>query len=177
MESDKREMSRFTPTVFDISRRRRPNRRSVSLPAPRIRSAVLTTRFIADILFSNIKHLLFQPCDGELIVVLHIHLKNPILIGKKKAKDIQFFREAGDASFDETGNKKRRRNFADEDELESEQEERKRRAELNKYFKAFGDKIAEAVRSSFSLATNRVDESFRLQSGGRVDVDIPFRGE
>lgn len=101
----------------------------------------------ADLLFSNIKHLLFQPCDNELIVVLHIHLKNPILVGKKKAKDIQFFREASDASFDETGNKKRRRNYADEDELESEQEERKRRAELNKYFKAFADKIAEAVRT------------------------------
>lgn len=79
--------------------------------------------------------------------MLHIHLKNPILVGKKKAKDIQFFREASDASFDETGNKKRRRNYADEDELESEQEERKRRAELNKYFKAFADKIAEAVRT------------------------------
>ncbi|GAA5820245.1 hypothetical protein JCM10212_000770 [Sporobolomyces blumeae] len=109
-----------------------------------------------DILFSNIKHLLFQPCDNELIVVLHIHLKSPIIIGKKKAKDVQFFREVSDASFDETGNKKRKRNYHDEDELEAEQEERKRRADLNKYFKAFSDKIAEA-------------------SNGRVDVDIPFR--
>ncbi|BGP58600.1 hypothetical protein JCM8202_002361 [Rhodotorula sphaerocarpa] len=109
-----------------------------------------------DILFSNIKHLLFQPCDNELIVVLHIHLKNPIMIGKKKAKDVQFFREVSDASFDETGNKKRKRNYHDEDELEQEQEERKRRADLNKYFKAFSDKIAEA-------------------SNGRLEVDIPFR--
>ncbi|GAA5828631.1 hypothetical protein JCM11251_000879 [Rhodosporidiobolus azoricus] len=109
-----------------------------------------------DILFSNIKHLLFQPCDNELIVVLHIHLKSPIMIGKKKAKDVQFFREVSDASFDETGNKKRKRNYHDEDELEAEQEERKRRADLNKYFKAFSDKIAEA-------------------SNGRVEVDIPFR--
>lgn len=98
-----------------------------------------------EILFSNMKHVLFQPCDGELIVVLHIHLKTPIIIGKKKAKDIQFLREASDASFDETGNKKRRKNYQDEDELQSEQEERKRRADLNKYFKAFADKIAEAV--------------------------------
>ncbi|GAA5845081.1 hypothetical protein JCM5353_007425 [Sporobolomyces roseus] len=109
-----------------------------------------------DILFSNIKHLLFQPCDNELIVVIHIHLKSPIIIGKKKAKDVQFFREVSDASFDETGNKKRKRNYHDEDELEAEQDERKRRADLNKYFKAFSDKIAEA-------------------SNNRVDVDIPFR--
>ncbi|GAA5853260.1 hypothetical protein JCM9279_006278 [Rhodotorula babjevae] len=109
-----------------------------------------------DILFSNIKHLLFQPCDNELIVVLHIHLKSPIMIGKKKAKDVQFFREVSDASFDETGNKKRKRNYHDEDELEAEQEERKRRMDLNKYFKAFSDKIAEA-------------------SNGRIEVDVPFR--
>ncbi|KAM0747180.1 FACT complex component Spt16, partial [Meredithblackwellia eburnea MCA 4105] len=109
-----------------------------------------------DVLFSNIKHLFFQPCDQELIAVLHVHLKHPIVIGKKKAKDVQFFREASDVSFDETGNKKRRKNYHDEDELQAEQEERKRRADLNKYFKAFADKIAEA-------------------SNGRVEVDIPFR--
>jgi nucleosome binding factor SPN SPT16 subunit len=41
---------------------------------------------IIDILFSNVKHLFFQPCDNELIVLLHVHLKNPLLIGKKKIK-------------------------------------------------------------------------------------------
>jgi nucleosome binding factor SPN SPT16 subunit len=38
-----------------------------------------------DILFSNVKHLFFQPCDKELLVIIHIHLKAPIMIGKKKA--------------------------------------------------------------------------------------------
>lgn len=41
---------------------------------------------LADILFSNIKHLFFQPCDHEVIVLIHVHLKSPIMIGKKKAK-------------------------------------------------------------------------------------------
>jgi nucleosome binding factor SPN SPT16 subunit len=39
-----------------------------------------------DLLFSNIKHLFFQPCAHELIVIIHVHLKAPIMIGKKKAK-------------------------------------------------------------------------------------------
>lgn len=39
-----------------------------------------------DILFSNVKHLFFQPCDYELLVLIHIHFKNPVLIGKKKMK-------------------------------------------------------------------------------------------
>ncbi|OBZ84460.1 FACT complex subunit spt16 [Choanephora cucurbitarum] len=110
-----------------------------------------------NVLFSNVKHLFFQPCDNELLVLIHIHFKNPILIGKKKTKDIQFYREASDIQFDETGNKRRNRHlYGDEDELEMEQEERRRRANLNKEFKQFAEKIAEA-------------------SDGRVELDIPFR--
>ncbi|KAI8148314.1 FACT complex subunit-domain-containing protein [Fennellomyces sp. T-0311] len=109
-----------------------------------------------NVLFSNVKHLFFQPCDNELLVLIHIHFKNPVVIGKKKTKDIQFYREASDIQFDETGNKRRRHMYGDEDELESEQEERRRRANLNREFKTFAEKIAEA-------------------SDGRVEVDTPFR--
>ncbi|KAI8089405.1 FACT complex subunit-domain-containing protein [Halteromyces radiatus] len=109
-----------------------------------------------NVLFSNVKHLFFQPCDNELLVLIHIHFKNPVLIGKKKTKDIQFYREASDIQFDETGNKRRRHIYGDEDELESEREERRRRANLNQEFKGFAEKIAEA-------------------SDDRIEVDIPFR--
>ncbi|CCG80577.1 FACT complex subunit spt16 [Taphrina deformans PYCC 5710] len=109
-----------------------------------------------DILFSNIRHLFFQPCDNELVVIIHVSLKSPIMIGKKKAKDVQFYREASDVQFDETANRKRKYKYGDEDELEAEQDERRRRAQLNKEFKSFSEKISEA-------------------SEGRVEVDIPFR--
>ncbi|KAF9174824.1 FACT complex subunit spt16 [Mortierella sp. AD011] len=109
-----------------------------------------------DILFNNIRHLFFQPCDGELIVLIHCQLKNPIMIGKKKTEHVQFYREASDAQFDETGNRRRKYVYGDEDELASEQEERKRRANLNKEFKQFGEKITEI-------------------SENRVEVDVPFR--
>lgn len=33
-----------------------------------------------DILYNNIKHAIFQPCDGEMIIVLHFHLKVHICI-------------------------------------------------------------------------------------------------
>ena len=80
-----------------------------------------------DVLFSNVKHLFFQPCTHELIVIIHVNLKNPIMIGKKKAKDVQFYREATDMQFDETGNRKRKHRFGDEEEFEQEQEERSSR--------------------------------------------------
>ncbi|KAI8834781.1 FACT complex subunit SPT16 N-terminal lobe domain-containing protein [Chytriomyces cf. hyalinus JEL632] len=109
-----------------------------------------------DVLFSNIKHLVFQPCEGELIVLIHIHLKNEIMIGRKKTKDVQFYREVTDANFDETGNRKRRQNYGDEDEFAAEQAERQRRAQLDKEFKQFAEKIADA-------------------SQNQVEVDAPFR--
>ncbi|KAL8760627.1 MAG: hypothetical protein Q9184_003187 [Pyrenodesmia sp. 2 TL-2023] len=110
-----------------------------------------------DILFSNVKHLFFQPCTHELIVIIHVHLKNPIMIGKKKAKDVQFYREATDMPHDETGNRKRKHRYGDEEEFEQEQEERRRRAQLDKDFKRFAEDIQQAAR----------DEGW--------GVDIPFR--
>ncbi|KAK8056634.1 FACT complex subunit [Apiospora rasikravindrae] len=109
----------------------------------------LSSQQRVDVLFSNIRHLFFQPCQHELIVIIHIHLKDPILIGgkNKKTKDVQFYREATDIQFDETGNRKRKYRYGDEDEFEQEQEERRRRAELDKLFQNFASKIADAGKN------------------------------
>ena len=66
-------------------------------------------------------------------------------------QDVQFFREASEVQFDETGNRKRKHRYGDEDEIEMEQQERKRRAMLNKEVKAFAEKIAEAASASVSI--------------------------
>lgn len=70
---------------------------------------------------------------------------------------MQFYREATDIQFDETGNRKRKYRYGDEDEFEAEQEERRRRAELDRLFKGFAEKIAEAGRSE------------------NIEVDMPLR--
>jgi nucleosome binding factor SPN SPT16 subunit len=112
---------------------------------------------VIDILFNNIRHLFFQPSKHELIVIIHVHLINPIMIGKRKARDIQFYREATDMQFDETGNRRRKHRMGDEDEFEAEQEERRRRAILDKEFLAFAKRIEDAGRDS----NLRVDMPFR----------------
>jgi nucleosome binding factor SPN SPT16 subunit len=118
----------------------------------------LSTQQRVDVLFSNVRHLFFQPCAHELIVIIHVHLKDPIIVGnKKKTKDVQFYREATDIQFDETGNRKRKYRYGDEDEFEAEQEERRRRQELDRLFKSFAEKIAEAGRSE------------------NIEVDMPLR--
>lgn len=123
------------------------------------------------------------------------------MIGKKKAhvsvdeaallflrlthlQDVQFFREASDVQFDETGNRKRKYRYGDEDEIELEQQERKRRQILNREFKQFAEKIAEAATASVSSHGICALQMFfiylfiylqTLQSGDSLEVDIPFR--
>ncbi|KAI9298644.1 SPT16-domain-containing protein [Neoconidiobolus thromboides FSU 785] len=109
-----------------------------------------------DLLFSNTKHIFFQPCENELLVLIHIHLTDPIMIGKRKTKDVQFYREASDVSFDETGNRRRGTMYGDDDELEAEREERRRIKALNEEFKQFANKISDATR-------------------GRIEIETPFR--
>lgn len=69
------------------------------------------------------------------------------MIGKKKTRDVQFYREVSDAAFDETGNRRRRNNYGDEDELQAEEDERRRRKALNREFKEFAAKIEEQAKS------------------------------
>ena len=119
-----------------------------------------------DILFSNIKHLFFQPSDRELIVIIHVHLKDPIMLGKRKVKDIQFYREATDMAFDETGNRKRKHRYGDEEEFEQEQEERRRRVALDKLFKSFAEKIENAAPNDLIVEIPYRDLGFN---------GVPFR--
>merc|ERR1719474_2283349 len=89
-----------------------------------------------DILFNNIKHALFQPCDGEMIILLHFHLKNPIMFGKKKQSDVQFYTEVGEITTD-LG---KHQHMHDRDDLAAEQAERELRHKLKQGFKGFCEK-------------------------------------
>lgn len=42
-----------------------------------------------DIVYSNVRHAFYQPCwNDEQVVILHFHLKQPILVGTKKVIDL-----------------------------------------------------------------------------------------
>jgi len=111
---------------------------------------------IVDIMYLNIKHAIFQPCENEIMVLIHFHLKNPIMVGKKKQKDIQFFTEVVDASQTvDVG----RRSMYDPDEMDDEQRERQLRKKLNEAFKEFCRKVENTARKN--------DYS--------VEFDIPYR--
>lgn len=119
-----------------------------------------------DILFSNVKHLIYQPSDERGIVLIHLHLKMPILIGKKRFKDVQFYRKVPDARFvemDSQGRKRRRlgdwncpwsNNHA---EFGTEGSKRKKIHTINTRYKLFADKIQNAGQEHIHA------------------VDVPFR--
>ena len=38
------------------------------------------------VLYSNIRHAIYQPCENNLYVIIQFVLKNPIMVGRKKTK-------------------------------------------------------------------------------------------
>ncbi|XP_072126083.1 FACT complex subunit SPT16 [Mobula birostris] len=90
-----------------------------------------------DILYNNIKHSIFQPCDGEMIIVLHFHLKNAIMFGKRRHTDVQFYTEVGEITTD-LG---KHQHMHDRDDLYAEQLEREMRHKLKTAFKNFIEKV------------------------------------
>jgi len=117
---------------------------------------ISTRSEVVDIMYNNIKYAIFQPCENEIMVLVHFHLKNPIMIGKKKHLDVQFFTEVVDASqLVDNG----RRSMYDPDEVDDEQRERQLRKRLNQAFKDFCKKVdAVAKKNNYHL-----------------EFDIPYR--
>nr|CAB3266708.1 FACT complex subunit SPT16 [Phallusia mammillata] len=105
-----------------------------------------------DILYNNLRHAIFQPCDHEMIIVLHFHLRNAMMFGKKRQTDVQFYTEVGELTTD-LG---KLQHMRDRDDLYAEQAERELRHKLNTVFKSFVDKV-ETI------------------SKGEVEFDSPFR--
>ncbi|XP_028649456.2 FACT complex subunit SPT16 [Erpetoichthys calabaricus] len=100
-----------------------------------------------DILYNNIKHSLFQPCDGEMIIVLHFHLKNAIMFGKKRHTDVQFYTEVGEITTD-LG---KHQHMHDRDDLYAEQMEREMRHKLKTAFKNFIEKVESLTKEELEF--------------------------
>jgi len=98
-----------------------------------------------DIIYENIKHAFFQHAENSLIVAIHFHLHNEIMIGKKKSKDIQCYMEVMEVSTALSQPRQRSR-YGDAEEIEDEQREREMRNKLNKDFQNFVKKVEELVR-------------------------------
>lgn len=102
-----------------------------------------------DILYNNIKSSFFQPCDGEMIILLHFHLKHAIMFGKKKHLDVQFYTEVGEITTD-LG---KHQHMHDRDDLAAEQSERELRHKLKTAFKSFCEKVETMTKQQVEFDT------------------------
>ncbi|XP_076649474.1 SPT16 homolog, facilitates chromatin remodeling subunit dre4 isoform X1 [Halictus rubicundus] len=102
-----------------------------------------------DILYNNIKNAFFQPCDGEMIILLHFHLKHAIMFGKKKHVDVQFYTEVGEITTD-LG---KHQHMHDRDDLAAEQSERELRHKLKTAFKSFCEKVESMIKQEIEFDT------------------------
>ncbi|XP_061108875.1 FACT complex subunit SPT16-like isoform X1 [Conger conger] len=110
-----------------------------------------------DILYNNIKHSIFQPCDGEMIIVLHFHLKNAIMFGKKRHTDVQFYTEVGEITTD-LG---KHQHMHDRDDLYAEQMEREMRHKLKSAFKNFMEKVETLTKEALEFEVPFRDLGFQ----------------
>eukprot|EP00727_Mastigamoeba_balamuthi_P010087 m51a1_g5700 putative fact complex subunit spt16 (1015) ;mRNA; f:1028518-1032300 len=92
-----------------------------------------------DIMYKNIKHAFFQPGEQELIVLIHFHLKSPIVVNKKKVKDVQFYTEVTEV----VCKLYERSRYGEQDEFEEEQQERERRRKHNLAYQTFVNQVSE----------------------------------
>jgi len=83
--------------------------------------------------YGNIKYAIYQPCEKEDRALIHFHLKEPILLNKKKCRDIQFFTQLVAVE----GLEARGRNDYDPDEMGDEAQQRAFRQRINKEFFKF----------------------------------------
>ncbi|KAJ7569137.1 hypothetical protein O6H91_01G063000 [Diphasiastrum complanatum] len=93
-----------------------------------------------DVMYRNIKHAFFQPAEKEMITLVHFHLRDFIMVGNKKTKDVQFYMEVMEVVQTLGGG---RRSMYDPDEIEEEQQERERKNKINSEFQAFVKRIGE----------------------------------
>ncbi|KMZ80199.1 transcriptional regulator [Plasmodium vivax India VII] len=107
-----------------------------------------TTEHI-DILFDDIKYAFYQPSDGQLIILIHFHLKRYIMVGKKKTLDVQFYCEAG-TQIDDLDRAKAR-NVYDPDEMHDEMKEREQKNRLNLIFKNFVQQMQDISKIEFEI--------------------------
>ena len=111
------------------------------------------------VLFSNIAKAIFQPADNDQRIVFHLHLKQNIMVGKKKTKDVQFYLDVMD---DFEGVAARHGGASWEDEVAEEEAERQRTARLNSEFlhfakgfeKVFGEPVCVPIRKFHFFGTH-----------------------
>lgn len=112
-----------------------------------------------DLALGNIRHAVLQPCDQDLIVIIHFALKEKVVINKKDYHHVQFYTEVG--LLTEDLNDPRRRNRGhDYDEFEEEELERQAKEYYNKQFIEFCGYVEKHWKSTLKFDSPFFESGF-----------------
>jgi len=112
-----------------------------------------------DFAYDNVRHAFFQSSENDIKVIIHFSFRRPIMLGKKKVYDLQFFTEVMEESMSVNTT---RIDGYDRDEIEQEQREREKRNKLNNLFASFVRKVEDYLP--------------KFEDGDPVfEFDIPYR--
>jgi len=134
----------YIPRIRDIYIRPNPKGKKTSGV---LEAHVNGLRFIGEkgsrvyINYSNVKHAFFQKAEQDTIVLIHFHLVDGIMVGKRQQKDIQFYTEVMEEYDHLTG--RGQRHQTDQESMREERRQILLKEKLNKEFREFAKKVEE----------------------------------
>eukprot|EP01029_Cantina_marsupialis_P026247 TRINITY_DN69_c0_g2_i1.p1 TRINITY_DN69_c0_g2~~TRINITY_DN69_c0_g2_i1.p1 ORF type:complete len:1010 (+),score=378.53 TRINITY_DN69_c0_g2_i1:73-3102(+) len=122
---------------------------------------VSSKREVVDVIYRNIRSIFLQPASvGSTKSIIHLSLRNAIMVGKKKFTQISFFTDVVSSSQDTND---RRRGMQGRDEFEEQERDLKLVKMVNSKFKKFCRNIRDQSR----------EHAKETGKGDGIDVDGP----
>jgi nucleosome binding factor SPN SPT16 subunit len=115
---------------------------------------------VVQILHSNIKHAVFQPCNDTMMIFIHFHLFKPMLINKKKVINVQFYCEVIALAEDLTNNKRNRINNSYPEEVLEQDTDHLLQNQYDEAFLNFVERVNEKASISVKFESPYLDQSF-----------------
>ena len=109
---------------------------------------------------SNIRHAIFQPCDENMMIILHFKLHRAVQVNKKRVNDLQFYCEVGSIAEDLNDPRRNRGRFDYPNEMEEEEMERYMQQKYNDAFLAFVETVNKKAEGAVAFESPYLDFSF-----------------
>ena len=116
-------------------------------------------RDVFELAHANIRHAIFQPCNENMMIILHFRLKKPVQINRKRVLDVQFYCEVG-AIAEDLSDPRRRQRYDNLNEMEEEEMERELQQKYNEMFLRFVETINRDAKDTVTFESPFTDFSF-----------------
>ena len=115
---------------------------------------------VFELAHSNIKHAIFQPCNENMMIILHFRLHKAVQVNKKRVKDIQFYCEVGSIAEDLIDPRRNRGRYDYPNEMEEEEMERYMQQKYNDAFLSFVETVNEKAENVVPFESPFAEFSF-----------------